>query len=243
MRKFSKSAMILMLVISICALTMSSTVVAAPSGKGVSHRPIEDLIATQGTYDGNFLSYINNEWIVEASVDYAGLDNQAIIAAGGDDLGTTITGSITEKVLVDGRTLVRFSIHTENALTRAIDWNIGDYIFGSTVDEIINEGAHASLGSCKFDMTYITTAPPGSPMPDLLQMAYYGIPGYSMVKVQFVATSMGELNSEFGVPQGTPGRVHLTQSANFYAPGQWHNHPSLPWSWPAGTVDVKQIGK
>jgi hypothetical protein len=245
MRKFSKVGMILMLVVSICALTMSSTVVAAPSAKGVSHRPIEDLIVTQGTYNGNFLSYINNEWIVEISVDYAGLDNQAIIDGGGEDLGTTITGSITEKVLADGRTLVRISLHAKNALTRSIDWSIGDYIFGSTVAEVL-DGAHASLGECKFDMTYITTAAPGSDMPDLLEMAYYGIEGYSMVSVNFVATSKGELNEAFGVEQGTPGMAHTTQSANFYAPGMPNNHkthPSNPWTWPAGHVTVKQIGK
>jgi hypothetical protein len=242
MRKLKTIGMILLLVVSMCAITLSSTAVAAPSGKGVSHRPIEDLIATQGTYNGNFLSWINNYWVVEISVDYAGLDNQAIIAGGGEDLGTTITGSITEKVLTDGRTLVRISLHAKNALTRSIDWSIGDYIFGSTVAEVL-DGAHASLGYCKLDMTYITTAAPGSTMPDLLQMAYYGIDGYSMVSVNFVASSKGELNSEFGVPQGTPGMARTTQSANFYAPGQWHNHPSLQWSWPAGWVEVKQIGK
>ena len=104
------------------------------------------------------------------------MDNQAIIAGGGDDLGTTITGTITEKQLADGTTLVRTSLHTKNALTRSIDWSIGDYIFGSTVAGVL-DGAHASLGDCKMDFTYVTTAAPGSPMPDLLQMAYYGIPG------------------------------------------------------------------
>jgi hypothetical protein len=245
MRKLKTTGMILLLVVSMCAITLSSTAVAAPSGKGVSHRPIEDLIVTQGTYNGNFLSYINNEWIVEISVDYAGLDNQAIIDGGGEDLGTTITGSITEKVLTDGRTLVRISLHAKNALTRSIDWSIGDYIFGSTVAEVL-DGAHASLGDCKFDMTYITTAAPGSDMPDLLEMAYYGIEGYSMVSVNFVASSKGELNEAFGVPQGTPGMARTTQSANFYAPGMPNNHKthdSNPWTWPAGHVTVKEIGK
>jgi hypothetical protein len=244
MRKLTTMAILLLLVVSMCAITFSSTAVAAPDN-GVSHRPIEDLLATQGTYNGNFLSYINNEWVVEISVDYAGLDNQAIIDGGGEDLGTTITGSITEKVLTDGRTLVRISLHAKNALTRSIDWSIGDYIFGSTVAEVL-DGAHASLGECKFDMTYITTAAPGSDMPDLLEMAYYGIEGYSMVSVNFVATSKGELNEAFGVEQGTPGMAHTTQSANFYAPGMPNNHkthPSNPWTWPAGHVTVKQIGK
>jgi hypothetical protein len=240
MRKFSAIGMILLFVVSMCAITISSTAVAAPDN-GVSHRPIGDLLATQGTYNGNFLSWINNEYVVEISVDYAGLDNQAIIAGGGDDLGTTITGTITERDLGDGTTLVQIRLHTKNALTRSIDWSIGDYIFGSTVAEVL-DGAHASLGDCKFDMTYITTAAPGSPMPDLLQMAYYGIPGYSIVSVNFVASSKGELNEAFGVEQGTPGMARTTQSANFNAPGMWNNHPSLPWSWPAGWVDVKQIG-
>lgn len=241
MRKFYAIGTILLFVISIFAVTISSIPVAAASEESVSHRPIEDLIVTQGTYNGNFLSWINNEYVVEISVDYAGLDNEAIIAGGGDDLGTTITGTITEKQLADGTTLVRISLHTKNALTRAIDWDIGDYIFGSTVAEVL-DGAHASLGDCKFDMTYITTAAPGSPMPDLLQMAYYGIPGYSIVNVNFVATSKGELNEAFGVEQGTPGMARTTQSANFNAPGMWNNHQNQPWTWPAGYVTVKVIG-
>jgi hypothetical protein len=73
-------------------------------------------------------------------------------------------------------------------------------------------------------------------------MIFVGIPGTYPTKVNFVATSKGELNSEFGVPQGTPGMVKVVIEANFNAPGMWNNHQNMPWSWPASTVDVKQIG-
>jgi hypothetical protein len=242
MRKFTTLGVLLMLVVSMCALTISSTAVAAPSDNGVLQRPIEDFVDAQGTYNGLFLSWINNAYLVEASVDYAGLDNKEIKDATGVDLGTSFSGTVTERKLADGTTLVHVNLHTQNALTRAIDWSIGDYVYGSTVDEVI-AGAHASLGDCKLDISYLTAAEPGAPMPDLWEMIFGpGIPGTYPTKVNFVATSKGELNSEFGVPQGTPGMVKVVIEANFNAPGMWNNHHDMSWSWPASTVDVKEIG-
>jgi hypothetical protein len=204
MRKFTTIGMILLLV-SMCAITISSTAVAAPSGKGVSHRPIEDFIVTQGTYNGWFLSW-----------------------------GTNVWGTITERDLGDGTTLVEIRLHTKNALTRVVEWPSGLYTYGSTVAEVI-AGGHASLGDCKMDFTYVTTAGKGAPIPDLWELAVAG-------KVNFVASSRGELNSEFGVPQGTPGHVTVVMGANFEAPGLYKNFFAI-WHWPVSTVNVRQVGK
>jgi hypothetical protein len=174
MRKLKTIGILLLLVVSMCAITISTTAVAAPSGKGVSHRPIEDFIVTQGTYNGWFLSWGTNAWDRESSVDYAGLDNQAIMDAGGDDLGTTFSGTITERDLGDGTTLVEIRLHTKNALTRVVEWPSGLYTYGSTVAEVI-AGGHASLGDCKMDFTYVTTAGKGAPIPDLWELAVAGL--------------------------------------------------------------------
>lgn len=241
MRRLTSVGMILLLVVSMCAITISSTVVAAPSDNGVSHRPIEDFIDTQGTYNGLFLSWGTNIWDRESSVDYAGLDNEAIKAATGLDLGTTFSGSITERDLGDGTTLVTIHLHTKNALTRVVAWPSGDYIYGSTVAEVI-AGGHASLGDCKMDFAYQTTAGKGAPIPDLWEMAVVGMEDAWPTKCNFVASSRGELNEEYGVPQGTPGKVTVVMEANFEAPGLYKNFFAI-WHWPVSTVNVRQVGK
>ncbi|UCG70521.1 MAG: hypothetical protein JSV09_05765 [Thermoplasmata archaeon] len=241
MRKFKTTGVILLLVVSMCAVTISSTSVAVPSGKGVLQRPIEDFVEAQGKY-GWYLMWGTNLWDREAYVDYAGVDNEAIIAAGGDDLGTTFSGTITEKVLKDGNTLVHVTLFTKNALTYSYDAPIGDFVYGSTVGEVIG-GAPASLGNSRFSLTYITDEAPGAPMPDLVDMVVFGIPGTYPIKVNFVANSRGELNSEYGVPQGTPGSLTVVMAANFNAPGLWSNGHFLPNFWPVSIVNVQQIGK
>ncbi|UCE38393.1 MAG: hypothetical protein JSW00_03970 [Thermoplasmata archaeon] len=240
MRKFITTGMILIFVISMCAITISSAAVAAPSGKGVSTRPIEDFVNAQGKH-GWYLMWGTNAWDREAYVDYAGIDNEAIIVAGGDDLGTTFSGTITEKVLKDGNTLVHVTLFTKNALTYSYDAPIDDFVYGSTPGEVIS-GAHASLGSSRFSLTYITDEAPGAPMPDLVDMVVFGIPGTYPTKVNFVANSRGELNEEYGVPQGTPGSLTVVMEANFNAPGLWKCGHFLPSFWPVSIVNVQQIG-
>jgi hypothetical protein len=244
MRKLFAVGMILLLVVSMCAITISSTVVAGPSEKSVFQRPIEDFVDAQGSVGpAIFLSWVNNEFTIDSSVDYAGLDNEYIKTNSGGtiDLGTTFSGSITERKLSDGNTLVHVTLHTKNALTRAYDLTIGEYVYGSTRDEVV-AGEYASLGHSKLSLTYITSEEPGEPMPDLWEMIFIGIPGTYPTSVNFVATSKGQLNSEFGVPQGTPGMVNVVIEANFNAPGMWNNHHNIPWTWPASTINVKQIG-
>jgi hypothetical protein len=50
------------------------------------------------------------------SCDYAGIANEWLMANGYPDLGTSFSGSVTERSLSDGRILVRVDLHTTNAL-------------------------------------------------------------------------------------------------------------------------------
>jgi hypothetical protein len=241
-RKVSKKVLAIGMVLILVAMVFAALPMNAGAGsssESVSTRPIEDFVDAQNPHWGfKYLMWGTNSWDREAYVDYAGIDNQAIIAAGGDDLGTTFSGTITEKVLKDGNTLVHVTLFTKNALTYANDYTMGgETVYGSTPDEVI-AGGHASLGSSKFSLTYITDQAPGAPMPDLLDMVIFGIKGTYPTKVNFVASSKGELNSEYGVPQGTPGKVTVVMGINLASPGVWNNHNG----WPVSTVDVQQIG-
>jgi hypothetical protein len=94
------------------------------------------------------------------------------------------------------------------------------------------------------DFTYVTTAGKGAPIPDLWELAVAGHPDAWPTKVNFVASSRGELNSEFGVPQGTPGKVTVVMGANFEAPGLTTNGRFFTiWHWPVSIVTVRQVGK
>jgi hypothetical protein len=246
MRKISTLVMILLFVISMCAVSVVTVPVAAEPEKNVLQRPIEDFIDAQGTFWGPnyYVAWLNNEYILHASVDFAGLDNEWIKAktGGAVDLGTTFSGTITEKPLDDGRTLVHVNLHTKNALTWVYDYSKGKVIFGSYPNWVATYGWPASLADCRFDITYITTDEPGAPMLDMFQLIFFPEVGQEVVQNKFVASSKGELNGAFGVPQGTPGMVQIAMSAPLNAPGMWTNGHHMPYYWPAGNINVKEIG-
>ena len=87
--------------------------------------------------------------------DYAGLANEWLIANGYPDLGTSFSGSVTERSLSDGRILVRVELHTTNAFTfgtRITAPPFGDQatdplIFGARPQDVLT-GATPGIGEC-----------------------------------------------------------------------------------------------
>ena len=86
---------------------------AAGGNRRARQRPIEDFLATQGTFDPgllyvldtpNFLGWSDPqlEPMFFARVDYAGLANAQLEGV----FGTTMRGSVTERPLRDGTALV-----------------------------------------------------------------------------------------------------------------------------------------
>jgi hypothetical protein len=202
-------------------------------------RPIMEFVDAQGTFcidDGaggcflfvppvaNFFGWTDPKQELGVSVDYAGLADDAIQELSGGDISfdTTFSGQIVERPLPDGRAEILVTLHTRNALTWAINWDPADpgnpfgdnpLLFGARVTDVL-EGAAPALGESFLQVKFINDHP-GDPMPDLQQLFREPEPGQEVIGISFRARADGELREEFGVPDGTPGRVEVTQTGIF----------------------------
>jgi len=148
-------------------------------------------------------------------VDYAGLADQLL----GGVLGTTTDGSINEVPQTDGRAEVSIVLNAHNALTWAItglDSATGPLLFGHRVQDVA-AGADAALGDCTLRLKFFNTAP-GAPLPDFIQLLFCPDPGQQITFFGFTAQASGTLRANFGVSDGTPGRLECTQTGPVTTP-------------------------
>jgi hypothetical protein len=223
-------------------------------------RPIEDFLGQQGTYlspdipGGVFVPPVKNHlaWTdpgqgLGMEFDYAGLANQALIEEGGQDLGTTFSGKVIERDLPDGRAEVTVLLHTKNALSWAIPFDFSDpgdnpfgdndLLFGARVTDVLN-GATPALGQSFLQTRFIVTGP-GAPLPDLLQIAFAPNEGEELVFLGCRGQASGELRDDFGVPDGTPGRVNMVQTGLFMT----HFQGATADGFPAERINITPVGR
>ena len=216
------------LLAAIAGVVLVSLLSPAPASAKATPRPIGDFVGAQGTFcipDGeggcflfvppvaNFLGQSDPAGRLAASVDYAGLADDAL----GGILGTSFRGTIVERPLRDGRCLVHVELHTQGALTWVIPFDPTDQetnqfgenplIFGARVTDIIG-GAVPSLGDSTL-ITEFTNTACGAPLPDLIQLLSAPEQGQELLTLKTVVTAEG-----FFV-DGTPGRVHITNMGLF----------------------------
>jgi hypothetical protein len=190
---------------------------------GTTSRSIEEFVAAQvdpflwtgpeqktGARGKNLFIYI----------DYPGVSARDLRDAGGPDLGTTFSGTVTERANSDGTAEVHVVLHTSRAFTVAGNFD-GALLFGHFGDDIIN-GADVALGDCDLEVTLINTAP-GAPLPDL--RAHFAA-GRAVKSLFFRGGADGTLRAEFGVPDGTRGRAQVVQNALFQAPATADHAPA-----------------
>jgi hypothetical protein len=233
------------------ALVMSTPTV----GYGETiQRPIQDFLATQGTFciddgmggcllfvppDPNFLGWTNDldsSVIYFAGVDYAGLAN----AYAGP--GPQISGTVTERPLPDGTAEVTVRLLTKNANAWVIELDLaGDVLgqiagrptlFGHRPADVLGGAAPALVDS--FLHVVFINSEPGAPLPDMMQIN--GTP--ALMSLFFRASGPGPLTAEFGVAEGTPGRVTITQTGLFATHGQG---TALADAFPAETLTLKVV--
>lgn len=220
----ARRAAFLLLLAGIIVLALAPIALAeqqAPSAV-TTRRPIEEFVAAQGTYcidDGgggcflfepplqNFLGQSDPARNIAGAVDYAGIANRYIIENGGTSLGTTISGTVIETPLPDGRAEVRVILRTHKALTwmgEGVDFS-GPLLFGYKVLDVM-AGEKPGLCNSVFRVRFINTTP-GAPMPDLLQLVIFPEPGQELLAVASQCNARGPLRAAFGVPEDTPGRA------------------------------------
>jgi hypothetical protein len=227
----------------------------AGSAYGQNSRPIEDFVDPQGTFcfpDGmggcmlfvppleNFLGQSDPSNTLVSSVDYAGIGAAWIEDnCPASSLGTSFSGSVTERELADGRAMVHVVLHTDNALSWLTEGGFypNPLLFGARAPDVC-EGANPSLGSITMIIDLINTAP-GDPLPDLLQVLVAPLEGQELPRLSLSASGDGELRAEYGVADGSRGRFHTTQVGLFAVPGMG----AVADGFPVEKVSLKQVGR
>jgi hypothetical protein len=221
-----------LLVVAIVALMFGAT---ASADGAARKRPLSDFLDAQGT-QSIFIPPVPDYWgwVVpppgvktpassyvggnSASCDYAGLANEWLMSFGYPDLGTSFTGSVTERSLKDGRILVHVELHTVNALTfgmRIIAPDFGDFatdplIFGARAQDVLL-GATPGIGDCHASFAWKQS--PGA----LVDFNHTeGNTSFEYVSLSFRANAKGPLTALAGYgPDGTPGRLIISQTGIF----------------------------
>jgi hypothetical protein len=203
---------------------------AAVSAGRVTRRPIEEFVAAQGycLLPGNpnncdisvagidLLVFVDRSTGNQIVLDYNGIAAAYLRANGGPDLGTTFSGTVTERVLNDGRAQITVVLHTESALTFVDDVTapaFGTVIrLGATPAQVL-AGAPVALGSSTIRLTYIAPEP-GMPLVDL-GVTLFEPDTYEVVKFGFQAQAEGVLHAASGYPEGTVGLVRAKELDRF----------------------------
>jgi hypothetical protein len=238
------------------------------TGARAVQRSMEEFVAAQGTFCPdpswgcvpdeptdcclfvppirNFIGWGDPASLYYASFDYAGLADAWITQEGGAPLGTAMDGSVTERPLPDGRAEVHVRLHTKNALVWAFlldpslpgnPWRDNPLSFGHRAPEVL-AGADAALGESLFHVVFINSAP-GAPLPDILQVFYAPEEGQEGHTMCFYGRADGTLRELYGVPDGTPGRVQVTQTGLLALPSQSPSYDGFP----AEKVSLQVVGQ
>jgi hypothetical protein len=86
-------------------------------------------------------------------------------------------------------------------------------LFGHLFFEV-DAGAPPTLGDAFVEIRFTNTAP-GAPLPDFNQLLFCPLPGQALDFLAIRAQASGPLRGGFGVPEGTPGRLEVSQTGPF----------------------------
>ena len=235
---------------------------AAAASDVVVQRPLSDFLSQQGTTDlfvppvPDYVGWFSDPArppIRLAFVDYAGIEGKWIQDHGGPALGTTVSGTLTERPLPDGRAEVSLVLHTRRAQTWVIPFDLeafqnGDIgqlstapvLFGHRAAELVADASlEPGLSVCDMVWVFDNTAP-GAPLPDLVNAFLFGnvAPGQELIRFSIRANGSGPLRAAFGVEEGTPGRSVVSQTGILMASFKG----ALADGAPAELVDLHVVG-
>lgn len=205
--------------------------VARADGGGAGrtlHRPITDFIATQGTFcvPGScpplttpfpaFVTWTGPAQDQEAFVDYAGVVARYLLEASGGAIDVTprYDGTVTERLLADGRVEVHVNLRVSGALAgAAAGLNTGfpqsALVFGNEYQAVL-AGAEPALADVHLTAKFIVSTA-GAPLPDLIPVLFGLDPATEMLQIRFHATATGPLHAAFGAAEGARGRLVVQQ--------------------------------
>ena len=226
-------------VLAVLLLALAIAMPAVAAGKA-GQRPLSDWIdAQQGTLAPSvavelqavdFFDPTTGENII---ADMDGRIALWVSENNGASYTPNLSGTVTERLLSDGRALVRVHVRFSNAITYAWldegDFPNGPELFGYRASEIA-AGASAALGSGHFHLAFISPTP-GGPLPDLNQLAFDPQEGQEILAVSFHVSSDGPLREASGWPDGTPGTAASQQVGVFHASFKGATADGFPVEW------------
>ena len=259
--RYVKPALIVSL---FCLIAFGITQAVPTNAAQAGQRPLSDFLSAQGTVSvfnccvPPVPDYIG--WTRPSStppvdqrlalVDYAGVGNAWLVSNGYPSLGTTISGSITERPLADGRAEVTVILHTTNALAYALPFDLGGPInqnqlnpllFGFRPQDLLADPTkQPALGESHLKIVFKNPAP-GAPLPDIVDAFVLGnaAPGQEPISLSFRANATGKLRAASGFPEGTPGRLIVSQTGLFMTQFKGATADGFP----AEIVELRRIGQ
>jgi hypothetical protein len=200
-----------------------------PCNAQTTSRPLSDWLSAQGTTSTftppipDFVGWYDPTYF--AGVDYAGLAAQYLATHGGPNLGTIVTGGVTETLQSDGTVEVTVTVNARNALAWATlaagDPATGPTVFGSrAVDLLTNPSAPIALVSSSLKITFTNPAP-GAPLPDFMGFLTGAVP-FTLKNLTYTCSGPGPL------ADGSPGRMTISQVGHFNTPFMGANADAFP---------------
>jgi hypothetical protein len=223
------------------ALVMTVLAITQVSAAGTRQRPFSDWLSAQGSTvvpancASTILGWATPDLATFARADYSGKIGDCITNNGGPVFTPEFSGTVTERDLPDGTAEILVVHHFANTYLVARDQtqpgNPRPAILGYNPAELFgNPGLESALASGMIQVRFIIPQP-GAPLPDLNTINYLSL------STRFHGS--GPLRAAFGVEEGTPGRVLVSQTGLFNIPGQGSG---VADSFPAELVRVFKAG-
>jgi hypothetical protein len=231
--------------LAILAFIIFATGVSAPKAEaenGTLQRPISDFLDAQILGEGN-LSWISNPSQKDASyfcrVDFMGVINRYFLNPDGVDLGSEFSGTVTERVISDGRTEVHVVLHGRKVFFWVGRWPGFLPVLASRLAGAAKIGLSVDTCSSRYDLKYITPNPPGEPMPRLIPLLFNTPDDWEVLQSKLTAQGDCELRAAFGVPDGTPGRFTLNMNGLIHPKG---GDVTQDETFPVANIMLRQVG-
>jgi hypothetical protein len=190
-------------------------------------RSLDDFINAQGTTSDffapfpDYVGWADNPCTRFALIDYTGLAARYLRDHGGPLIPTQVTGQVTERPLADGRAEVTAILYTRNAISWAADCTGDPFndppLYGYRPAELLADPAlQPAYSETHFKVVFTNTAP-GAPLPDVVDAFILGnaAPGQELRQLSFYSNGFGPLRAGFGVPEGSRGRLTVTETGLF----------------------------
>jgi len=200
--------------------------------------PISRFLASQGTFCAdngmggcayymlpteNYLGFVSRTLDQTAVIDYAGIANNWLSAAG-RSVGTFIDGTVSEEPLPDGTARVTVRLNGTNVMAYVVNGPDleGELAFGQSTRGVHMNSEKPALGNVQMTVTFINPRP-GMPLPDLMQLVRAPEFGQRIESMVLVYDGDGVMQ-----PSGAPAHLRVVYDGS--GGPLMQSHPDAPKS-------------